>query len=285
MPPPKRKNITKKKGELVHSEEIHTMAQEGSEQVDDVSLSTTPKWAEDLAAKFERVELSFGAKIDQMSESINSLTRDTRAMLNRLNNAERRIGNMEDTVEKNTADTAKNDKLIHALQQKVDDLENRSRRNNLRLVGIKEGTEAANIYTLLSNVFRYILGRTGDTPSPEIERAHRSARPIPDPDQPPRTILVRMLRWRDKQEIVRAAAGKKLEWEGQRFSVYHDFSAEESRRRALYSNLKKTLQKASVKYGILYPGILMVTIDGEKLRYFSPEEAEKDLSKRLPKFF
>ncbi|XP_049901182.1 perforin-1-like [Epinephelus moara] len=99
-------------------------------------------------------------------------------------------------------------------------MENRSRRNNLRLVGLKEGMEAGDIYGALDKILCYILDRPNDQLAPEIDRAHRTPRPMPNPDQPPRPIILRLLRWRDKQDIIRAATRKQLTWGRQRFSVH-----------------------------------------------------------------
>lgn len=99
-------------------------------------------------------------------------------------------------------------------------------------------------------------------------------------------MIIRLSRWRDKQDIMRAAAQRKdLAWEGQRFLAYQDFSAEDSQRRAQYNDLKKPLRKAGVRFGVVHPATLIVTTDEQKFTYSSREDAEKDLRQRLPRFF
>lgn len=164
-------------------------------------------------------------------------------------------------------------------------MENRSCRNNVRLVGLKEGIEADNIYAVLDNILCYTLNRPSGQLAPEIDRVHRALRPMPNPDQPPRPIILRLLRWRDKQDIIKSATGKQLTWSGQRFSVYRDFSGEESRRSAQYNDVKKRLHKAGVHFGLVYPGSLIVTMNGQMFTYNSPKDAEKELKKHLPEFF
>ena len=78
-----------------------------------------------------------------MAVSIHALNRDTRAALNRLTNAEKPIEDWEDKME-----VAITKQTKQALQQKVQDMEKTSQRNNLRLVGIKKGLEVGNFYLI-----------------------------------------------------------------------------------------------------------------------------------------
>lgn len=123
----------------------------------------------------------------------------------------------------------------------------------------------------------------------DTDRAHYALRPSPNPDQPLWHIIFHLSRWRDKQDIIRAATKRKeLMWEGQRFLVYQHFSAEESRRCVQYNNLKKAglrLYKAGVRFGVTYPATLIVTINKQKFTYTSSKDAARDLRKRLPKYF
>lgn len=71
---------------------------------------------------------------------------------------------------------------MEELTRKVDDLENRSRRFNLRLVGLLEGEEGPDMCAFLETMIPEVFG---EFPKPLlIERAHRVGRP-PDPQQTP----------------------------------------------------------------------------------------------------
>lgn len=72
---------------------------------------------------------------------------------------------------------------------------------------------------------------------------HRALRPRPATDKSPRQIILRLLRWNDKQVTIRAATAKELTWEGQRFSVYQDFSTDVQKKRAKFAEVKKKLHK------------------------------------------
>lgn len=160
-----------------------------------------------------------------MQKSIQSLTKENKATVNRVSNAEKRISALED---ENNAASPKVEKLrkeTEILHNQVDDLISRSKRNNLRLVNIKEGAEAGCLDDLIDKILRYILDlKEGEKP-PEVDRAHRAPRPCPDPSQPPRAIFIRLLRWSDHQNILQAVGKKScLSWEGTRFFVHQDLS-------------------------------------------------------------
>ncbi len=187
----------------------------------------TPAWAKlllretlaiksDLAQRFEQFENKF----ETMQKSIQSLTKENKATVNRVSNAEKRISALEDENNAASPRVEKLQKEIEILHNQVDDLISRSKRNNIRLVNIKEGAEAGGLDDLIGKILCYILDlKEGEKP-PEVDRAHRAPRPRPDSSQPPRAIFIRLLRWSDRQNILQAAGMKpSLSWEGTRFFV------------------------------------------------------------------
>ena len=72
-------------------------------------------------------------------------------------------------------------------------------------------------------------------------------------------------------------------WEGHHFSVFQDFSAEIQIQHSSFVHIKKTLQKASLQYGMIYPAKLCVTY--YFCIYFSPHEAVEDLKTKRPNYF
>ncbi|KAF3837561.1 hypothetical protein F7725_005025 [Dissostichus mawsoni] len=168
-------------------------------------------------------------------------------------------------------------KDVKALQGKMLDLEARSRRNNLILAGLPEGKEAGGISPLLDKILRHFLKLSDTIPAPEIERAHRALRPIPDPGHPPRHIIIRFLRWSDKNEVFKtlASAKGKLTWDGHDLRMFQDFPMEIQRQRDSYRELRSILRKENLRHGILYPARLIVTINEETFIFKEPKEAEK----------
>lgn len=96
---------------------------------------------------------------------------------------------------KNNQLTSENVKLKVSL----DEQENRSRRRNIRVVGITEGTEGRNPTEFMATFLQDVLsGETFDRP-PIIDMAHRPLAVKPQPCHPPRAMLVRLHYFQTKE--------------------------------------------------------------------------------------
>ena len=170
-------------------------------------------------------------------------------MVARLGNAEKRIGFLENKQATQQQAIQDNAKEIRNLKAKVSYLESHSRRNNLIIVGLEEGlletgNPAADPGKELAAIFRYILDRRETEPAPEVDRHHRSLRPRPNPGEPPRPYIVRMLRWSDRQLILGAAAKKKkLTWKGKSFRVFQDLPADIQQRRSMETSRRSCVER------------------------------------------
>uniref|UniRef100_A0A8B9GU86 L1 transposable element RRM domain-containing protein n=1 Tax=Astyanax mexicanus TaxID=7994 RepID=A0A8B9GU86_ASTMX len=127
----------------------------------------------------------------------------------RLSGAKNRVSDMEDCSNSHSSQLAALEKRAQLLQSKVDDLENRGRRKNIKIVGLPEQAEGS---TPLAEFLCAMLPKSFGLPSgfaPEIEHAHRSLAPAPPERGPPRSVLVRFLRYPDKETVLRAAPQKR----------------------------------------------------------------------------
>ncbi len=83
------------------------------------------------------------------------------------------------------------------------DIEERSRRNNVRLVGLPEGAEGSNVAGFLRvNLSKWIPSLKGH--DIEIDRVHRLYDRGRGSDRP-RTLIFHVLRWHDRSEILKGA--------------------------------------------------------------------------------
>ncbi len=92
---------------------------------------------------------------------------------------------------------------LERLTEKMTDMEDRSRRNNVRLVGLPEGAESSNAAGFLRvSLSKWIPSLKGH--DIEIDRAHRVYDGGRGSDRP-RTLIFRVLRWHDRSEILKGA--------------------------------------------------------------------------------
>lgn len=91
---------------------------------------------------------------------------------------------------------------IHIINQsitlKTEDLEGRSQRNNIRILGLIEGAESNKMEHFLEYMLPKVLGNPSFTPQFVIERAHRSPGKRPLVGAPPMSIIARLLNYRDR---------------------------------------------------------------------------------------
>ncbi|KAJ1143149.1 hypothetical protein NDU88_009460 [Pleurodeles waltl] len=87
---------------------------------------------------------------------------------------EERIVAVEEDVDTVKEQSATRDEQLTDVMWKLEDFENRQRRNNLRFLGIPEGLEGSNIRTYMVNLLRGAFPELGDRDwENELQRVHR----------------------------------------------------------------------------------------------------------------
>lgn len=194
----------------------------------------------------------------------------------RIDKAEERIQNTEDVV---TAML----KLHSRLDDKMLDLESRSRRENVRIYGVPEGAEKepAAMISFVEKLLREGLELPDDMSDLQIERAHRSIGPQPPTDAPPRSIIIKFLSFKMKEALLRKAWQKKgFTWQGNQINVDHDYPPLILKKRREYAEIRKVLKENNVQFQTLFPARLRVRYEDGARIYDTIEEASEDLLKR-----
>ncbi|XP_075531550.1 uncharacterized protein LOC142564435 [Dermacentor variabilis] len=171
---------------------------------------------------------------------------------NRLSNLETRYQDLVtlrtdmDAISTNTTQTAKD---IKGIEARLDDAENRSRRNNLIFYNITDNNASENYAQSEETVLRLCRDHLGLTIDPkEIERAHRLGRHSSGRSRP---IIVKLTFFKTKQLIL--SNGRKLK--GTDYSVGEDFSRPvRDARKHLVRFAKTKNTKFSLRYKTLFIG-------------------------------
>ncbi|KAL4008832.1 hypothetical protein ACER0C_002684 [Sarotherodon galilaeus] len=195
----------------------------------------------------------------------------------RLGEAEQRISDMEDASVLTEAKVDKFQKRLEVLWSRVEDLENRSRRNNVQITGLKEGVEEpGKVDKYVTEILAKALELSGS--EFEIECAHRSPVPMPESNKPPRAIHVRFLRSSAREKVLRVAREKQgIDWQGTKLSFFEDVTRELAEKRKAFNPVKKRLQELQVKHRLVYPATLIFMWNGQKKTFKDGKEAEKFL--------
>ena len=114
--------------------------------------------------------------------------------------------------------TESNAKLL----AKVSDLESRSRRNNIRVVGVPESVEGPRPTAFFADLLMEVFGKGVLDSPPECDRAHRTLSVKPKPGQRARPVIIRLHRYQVKERIICEARTRrgKLQYRGSPISIY-----------------------------------------------------------------
>lgn len=220
---------------------------------------------------------SLGAKLTKIDGSLQMLGEQVTEM-------EQRVSSNEDDI----TDLVKRVKMLEKentdLKSWAEDTENRSRRSNLRFIGIPERAEARDILGFMRQMIPQLLGEANFPTFPVIERCHRIGMQDNSRAKGPRPILVKFHYFQDKLKVMKLAREKNvsLQYKGARVFIYPDFSAGLVQRRRGFDAVKKKLRDRDIKYALIYPCTLRVAFAGKTQFFRTPEEAEVSLGELSP---
>ncbi|KAJ1193506.1 hypothetical protein NDU88_002803 [Pleurodeles waltl] len=166
----------------------------------DKDHSTTMEWILQEITTVSR-------RIEGMDASITSLTLETKSMRSdiagfqsRVTGLEQRIGSLE--VQATVAQDRDEDLLY--LRSKLTDLEDRSQRDNIRLLGIPENKEGTDMQAFFNSTLSKLTSLDFDPPL-EFQRAHRVGPKRSDNSSRPRPIIACLLRHNQTRQILQSA--------------------------------------------------------------------------------
>lgn len=170
-----------------------------------------------------------------------------------LTREEASVGSLENRVTQLERAQQKQQEQLAEVQLHAEDLENRSRRQNLRFRGIPEATGQENLTETVRAIMHTLLDE--DLPaSLEFDRVHRALGPrLADVDRP-RDVLCCLHRYSHKEQIMSAARLKgTVDFDGAQISVYPDISRATLTRRAMLKPLLERLGRADLSYRWGFP--------------------------------
>ncbi|KAJ1134280.1 hypothetical protein NDU88_000733 [Pleurodeles waltl] len=204
--------------------------------------------------------------IEGMDASITSLTLETKSM--RSDILEQRMGSLE--AQTNASQDRDQDLLY--LRSKLTDIEDRSRRDNIRLLGITENEEGTDMQAFLSSTLLKLTSLDFDPPL-EFQRAHRVGPKRSDKSSRPRPIIACLLRHNQTRQILQAARSHgPFRVDQHDIGITADYSKETNEHRKAYLALRPWLRQLEMKYGLFDPARIWVTNNGVSKDFYNPEE-------------
>lgn len=231
-----------------------------------------------LSAEFKASVERFEAKLDTIQSTINN--HNTR--ITSLESAATATSDeVQDLAAKLTAVVEDNAKL----KAKLVDLEGRSRRNNVRLLGVPEDIEWPRPTVFFSQLLVDVFGGDFFKTAPELDRAHRTLTSKPGPNSRPRAVVMCFHSYQTREMVVRKARELrgKLKYKDSPIHIVEDYCPEVMEQRSAYRGVMKDLYDLGLKPQLRYPAKLYVmTEDGNRKRLTSPSDARSYIASHRP---
>lgn len=261
---------------------VEMLTDKGSERTANAN-TTAPAGAEEAITADSLKDLISSTIRSEMSslrsEFLSEIRSAVSTLQTTLSSQAQKIGDIETALNDSDGRLIAVEKLCNTLQTentslklKLDDLENRSRRQNLRIIGIPEGSEGQSpvAFAFMSSFFTELFGNGAFKRPLEIDRAHRVGQRSQQ-NTFPRHMLVRLHHYQTKELILKLSRELgSLEFNGAIVRIFPDMSTEVARRRAEFKDVKAALRNAGITYGMLHPARLRIDFQGQRQIFHTP---------------
>lgn len=216
------------------------------------------------------------ADISEIKDANVGLRTDMDSVLLRLNEAENRISQLEDENDQLCQKADKTAKKCEDLHYAVEDAANRDRRQNLRLIGLKEKLEGGKPSECVKTIIYEALGVELD--GTQLQRVHRAQIAMPEEGRPPRPIIIRFLSFFERERVLAAAKQKyknkeDVMWRGCKLSFFPDMTRETAAKRRKFKDVRNRLHTLDVRFTLAYPAELRFTWKGKRMKFTDDREA------------
>lgn len=240
------------------------------------SSSEAPASNEAILAAIGELKKSMEGRLDTIDACLSTLQKEHRV-------AEKRLDEIDEVLSAAVGRIATLEATCGGLQEanstlraKLNDLEGRSRRLNIRIVGVKEGEEGGRPTEFVSKLVPELLGQANFTKPVKIDRAHRSLRPKPQANERPRVLIAKVHNDRDVRSILQLSRQQApLSYHGERVYIFPDYTAEVSSQRQAFNTVKKRLTDAGARCSLRFPAKLQVVHNNATKVFDSPADAER----------
>ncbi|KAJ1083207.1 hypothetical protein NDU88_003367 [Pleurodeles waltl] len=256
---PNDKTASKHSRQLLFSEAIaqpkamtaHTASQgHTSPPVDQPALDATDRILQEIASVGRRLE-AMDLKITDLTLASSSIRADIAGFRETANNLDQRLSAVEDHI----ATTPDQEEELKSLRAKLTELEDRSRRDNVRFFGILEQKEGSVIKTFLSSLLTNHFG-IEFSPPPEFQRVHRIGPSHKASANKPRPIIACFLRHEQARQVISTAKARQpISLDGHEIRVAADFSRLTNDNRRAFLALRPQLRSLDIKYGLFEPAL------------------------------
>ncbi|KAJ1123948.1 hypothetical protein NDU88_002415 [Pleurodeles waltl] len=211
-------------------------------------IDATDRILQAITAVGKRLE-AMDLKITDLSAASASIRTNIAFFSEKLADLDQRLT----TVEEHVGMLPEHDAELRTLRVKLTDLEDRSRRDNVRFFGLPERKEGTDVKAFLKSLLPELTGLTFSPPL-EFQRVHRIGPPHSISSGRPRPVIACFLhREQARQVLLTARTQGPFLLEGHEVRVAADFSRNTNEKRKAFMALQPQLCKLDIKFGLFEP--------------------------------
>lgn len=217
---------------------------------------------------------SINVRFDEFEQKIQGLISGQQELTDKVDGIEAQAADHEQRIQSLETTLEEMQRENKSLRSKLSDLEGRSRRNNIKIVGIGEGEEKGRPTDFVSHLIPKLLGAENFDKPVAIDRAHRSLQPMPAAGSKARTIIACLHYAQEKEKILRLCRQRALEYGGKRVFIFPDYTADVMEKRRSFREVQQTLREKNVQHYLRFPARLHVHHQGQVKLFNNPAEAK-----------
>lgn len=194
-------------------------------------------------------------------QAVASVKKDVRDLGYRVEGMEKEQEVIIQAVTETQESMKKYEETLNAYRDQLDEYENRDKRQNIRIKGLKESITATELAPVAQKMFGQILGDQAPNVI-EIDRIHRAHSKSTKTDVP-RDVICKVHKYAVKESIMKMARDNpRITFEGSNIALYPDISKRTLFKRGAVRPLMEILRKAEIKYRWGFPFSLTASRNG-----------------------
>lgn len=247
----------------------------GMPESGETHTNSPPTWAKDLTTSVQGGLDNISSRLSNMEQTLAAVRAEVKDFKEALSSLGETVSAHDSRIDSLEAALKGLEKANATMQLKIEDLEGRSRRNNIRIIGIPEGAEGTRPTDFVADLLPKLLGEDNFSLPLLVDRAHRSLRPLPAEGARPRPFIARIHLFQVKEKILqlRRSHGP-LQFRGQKVLIFPDYTSSVMEKRKQFADVLQELRSLKITHSLRYPARLHVEVDGQSHSFSDSAEAK-----------
>lgn len=220
----------------------------------------------------------------RMELELAAIRADLHAANEKITAVEARVSNVEDARKLTDREVRAVVTTTTALQRQLSEQDDKSRRGNIRILGVPEGEEdkMGSITTLVETLIPKITNLNFDKGF-EIDKAYRIPAVRSTSRKGPRPIICRPLRSQHAEDVFAVTRkNQNLQWNGEKIILTQDYSKATVDTRKGFLALRDNLRKDNIVFSFVGPARFKITDRGKTQTFEDPRELRNYLRGHRP---